>query len=1293
MMFFKKLLTFFPLICGVINGQYFKTNTETFLQKIDNEWVDFGQFAAVNLGITNPGYLPGQVILTREDYLRRFERLDKLGIKVIRVYALLHPDFYETLLEWNENHTHIIYVLHGTAFPEIEMEENNGTDAFDEHVTEIMKDHIERTVKGVYGRGEVMYTKYRGVTPVFGDYKSSIAEYLLGWVVAGEMSPHAVNRTNNEHIGIEKFEGNYISTKDGARGFEVWISQMLDHVATLSMETNNMAPISHTNWATTDGIDNLNEPRFPSSVEDWQDIDLHYIDTTNWDAGMYFNQHAYPYYPDFLSLQENGIDDPYLKYITRLREYYNELPFVLTEFGLSTSMGVASYEHFKERNHGHISHKHQGEMMKELMISLINDIGVTGVCVFQLHDEWFKKSWNTLLFEPTDRNYWLNVMSAEQGFGIFEVKSYEDINEKTIIGDDYLKDIKISNDESYLKIDINIQEMDKVNIIIGIDNLPSGSNSPQNIGINKIFENEVDSIIQIDTVNKKVSFNLAGCHSDFYRHYGEWLSTDDNLVIDNTINDITNPTKGLFFPFIQLIRLPGYMPINTTVLEHTDSDKTGNGSSGIWFNHEKFTLEYQNEADMEEGEENLALWKQKEDGNYEIKIPYAILGYSNPSSHTKNLQIGQGREFEVIQHIDDTPINIEIAYLIDDMEISEIKTTYTWESWEIPKCYQEKPKKSVNYFRQAFMMINRNLENIIDLTEEELEELSWHNCNEIGKIDLLHTYLVQISFIFLALCFFYSSIGKFLFTQVFYCYSFQKPGIEVEGSSSRLSVINFVLLVLLGYLYYLDLSISTPDITVLYIIYILLIIWDSLIIFMGMILFRWNLYEVKELPEYDANEHVFIISCHNSSDVLGNTLRSLIAKVNPETIYVGDNGSSEIQQKICNKICYDISKEWYKTHKIPFNKDKIINYGHSPIGNKTISQFASVSNLPLHVKYVTCIDDDTRLHETWDVNKVLNYFVDEEVTVLAYPLKADKPHFDVELFQALEYIIVGFIKICHGKVRSTIFNSGAFGTYRVEILKEAFQYHNTDFHGDDLQICLNIHQLKGKKFLTQEEKFHVTNYRVVTATDMVVSTIVPKCWIHLRSVSRILFPGECTCDNPDLFGQRAKGWFVSKHRFIPKYAKFIFNCKGIYGIWVRIVALYDLIMILNEYFAIFYIIFILENIGFWMIEAFIIGMSFNIFTMLIFNYFILKKNKLNLPVEAITTQPIIYKVFMITIYRYMGLLYNLFIYTPTHRTGDMIKKRLEDESFRQLIKDMYVKREVEEDNSSHIIEISEEVEL
>ena len=103
-----------------------------------------------------------------------------------------------------------------------------------------------------------------------------------------------------------------------------------------------------------------------------------------------------------------------------------------------------------------------------------------------------------------------------------------------------------------------------------------------------------------------------------------------------------------------------------------------------------------------------------------------------------------------------------------------------------------------------------------------------------------------------------------------------------------------------------------------------------------------------------------------------------------------------------------------------------------------------------------------------------------------------------------------------------------------------------------------------------------------------------------------------------MFKQRSKGWFVSKHRFIPKYAKLIFNCKGTRGIWVRMVACYELVIILNEYFILFYLAFLSRNYGLWMLEAFLIGITINILAMLVFNQFVLKKNKLGITMEAIT---------------------------------------------------------------------------
>ena len=64
----------------------FKTNNGKFLKKKGAEsWEEFSRFAAINLGVTSPGYQPGQVILDYDDYTRRFQQLEIMGINVVRV--------------------------------------------------------------------------------------------------------------------------------------------------------------------------------------------------------------------------------------------------------------------------------------------------------------------------------------------------------------------------------------------------------------------------------------------------------------------------------------------------------------------------------------------------------------------------------------------------------------------------------------------------------------------------------------------------------------------------------------------------------------------------------------------------------------------------------------------------------------------------------------------------------------------------------------------------------------------------------------------------------------------------------------------------------------------------------------------------------------------------------------------------------------------------------------------------------------------------------------------------------
>eukprot|EP01084_Bolivina_argentea_P028755 53393_1 len=781
----------------LIMGQYFKTNSQTFLQKINDNWIDFGQFAAVNLGVTKPGHLPGEVILTSENYLRRFERLEQLGVKVIRVYALLHPDFYKTLIEWNENHDNKIYVLHGTAFPEYEMEENDGTDAFDDTVSLPMTEFIEKTAAGVYGQGEVIYKYAQGVHPITGNYKYNIAKYLLGWVIAGETSPYCVFATNKAHPNILQYNGNYISSVSNSSAFEIWMAQNMDYLAILINSYGHSTPISWTNWATTDGIKNPVEPPYSqndginSSIEDWQEIDLHHFDFSNWSAGSFYNQHAYPYYPEFITLLNNPngtYKDPYIEYIRRLRNYYNNLPFIITEVGISTTYGIASYEDIYGRNHGHVTEENQGILLKNIMLAVMNDTDINGIAIFQLQDEWFKKSWNTLIFEPNEedgsgRNYWMNALSAEQGFGIFRSEPGENMNTKIYNENNYFENIKISNDERFIKFNFKIKDIiDDGRIIIGLNSIPGGADQVFNLDIDKKFDQNIDYLFQIDMVTQQVKLYICGCHDYFRKRFGEWLVylgssetnyTGENFTMEYSGYELSKCESNIFQSYLLLVKLPDFEVRNGEYI---------------------YTPQRHLEIEFIDSDDNLSLLKINQDNNeYTFSIPYGLIGFSNPAIKKKYRTYGYNRELDIRYFTDNTPLDFEISIFSNDgIELGDsiMNLKYDWNKWEIPKCYKISAKNGFNYFRQAFSIINGYVSG--NLSDSEILKLSYNSCLNNDYISY-HRYLVVTSFIFLAFCFLYASLSQFLFKKIFYCYSFQKIGIEVKGTSSRLGIINFIL--------------------------------------------------------------------------------------------------------------------------------------------------------------------------------------------------------------------------------------------------------------------------------------------------------------------------------------------------------------------------------------------------------------------------------------------------------------------------------------------------------------------
>lgn len=60
----------------------------------------------VNLGAGKPGAFPGDMAITKEEYLRWFGYIREMNAEVIRVYTTQEPGFYEALALYNKSVDH-----------------------------------------------------------------------------------------------------------------------------------------------------------------------------------------------------------------------------------------------------------------------------------------------------------------------------------------------------------------------------------------------------------------------------------------------------------------------------------------------------------------------------------------------------------------------------------------------------------------------------------------------------------------------------------------------------------------------------------------------------------------------------------------------------------------------------------------------------------------------------------------------------------------------------------------------------------------------------------------------------------------------------------------------------------------------------------------------------------------------------------------------------------------------------------------------------------------------------------
>ena len=632
----------------------------------------------VNMGATKPGYFPGELGITKQEYIRWFTQISEMNSNTIRVYTTMKPAFYDALYEFNEKSRNKLYVMHGLWLNEDKIKLINDPYAQDELlIKEFIQDGMD--LVDIFHGNKILPEGRPGFAS--GNYTYDVTPYIIGWILGIEWSPSFVINTNALHHSLNHYEGTFLYTEN-ATPFEAFLAKAGDAILTYEAEKYKATrPISYINWLTTDPLSHPNEP---DPKEDLATVNVEAIRMTNKGfAGQFASYHVYPYYPEFMNYSEDYIHefDPINTYKAYLKDLnaYHTMPVLVAEFGVPSSRGKAHDARYSGFNQGQHTEKEQGEIIAS-MVKDIYDTGNIGALIFAWQDEWFKRTWNTMDFDlDWQRPFWSNVETNEQMFGLLTFEPGETLKIKL---DGNLSDwqnipylsttglnLKATQDERYIYLLVELDNNLNDPIYIGIDTIPNQGNTtyPQ---ASLTFNQGADFLITIG----ETSHIQVDPYYDAFRHlYGEVLNMVDKpvgmYVVDSGL------FTGMYHALSKALVIPG-------TLEHIPFSKYEAGllRQGISDpNH----LDYDSLADYYRTHDSI-----------EIRIPYLLLNIMDPSTKTrmanfKGENVFSGESFDSIY--------IGVGKSNNTIQLNP----YTWDNWGMPT-YHERLKQSYYIVQETF---------------------------------------------------------------------------------------------------------------------------------------------------------------------------------------------------------------------------------------------------------------------------------------------------------------------------------------------------------------------------------------------------------------------------------------------------------------------------------------------------------------------------------------------------------------------------------------------------------------
>ncbi len=722
-------------------GHKFFAKGNYFWVKQDTGEIDPIFIKGVNMSFAVPGKFPSEFPEDEKTYSDWFTLIGEMNANLVRVYTILPPQFYSAFKKYNKSRKdgEKLYLIQG-IWAELPEKSDFRTEGY---LNEI-KQEIRNAVDVIHGDTKIphRYGHAHGI------YKTDISEYVIAFIFGREWEPPEViafNKIDSKN----NFIGRYLSIAD-ANAMEVWLTEMLDYLIGYEFEKYKIQrPVAFMNWPPLDPLYHPTEATFQEQVvfrkktgeifgtidytktfdEDAVSLDETKIVTnTEFRAGIFSSYHVYPYYPEFLRYEENysKVSFPegsnyYYNYLLELKNHYRDIPLLISEFGVPTSRGIARY-HPEGLNHGGHNENFQADILKKLILS-IKQSNCAGGIVFAWIDEWAKKSWIVKGAEEED-HLWFNAQDPEESYGLIAMTpvvkekltgrpstwegskllySKEDNLPLKSLDDGFdaarnLRSINADYDQGYLYLRLDIGgaiDWENVAYLIGIDTFG------------------------IEEGDHKLPFNLnidcpIGLEYVILLH-----GKNSKILIDDEYNKTAFDKTLLRFPGLTGYKEnPNFRPIN---------NKNGSFSEILTIHPRRFSRDGKvfpekiyNASDLKEGnieEESLSdFYYSKENNFIEIRIPWALLNFSDPSHFqiiysAKERKITNGIRIMVVSY---KPLNINESIatdLGDKINITDIipqnlndMKYYIWKGWNTTE-YIQRPKKSYLILKEVYRLL------------------------------------------------------------------------------------------------------------------------------------------------------------------------------------------------------------------------------------------------------------------------------------------------------------------------------------------------------------------------------------------------------------------------------------------------------------------------------------------------------------------------------------------------------------------------------------------------------------